>query len=707
MRKKYNYILIVTSLALIIAACEKVQDLPLYKKGNTVILSTSATTVTPHVADSSTAILTLSWTFPNYATDSSNMKYIVEIDSTGKNFAHEVTKTLTKNLSTTYTGRDINTILLNYGYAVGVPVKLDIRITSSYTNNNEKYQSNVIQVSVTPYNDPATLSTEKTSVTGTAATSANHSNTFSWSAAFPGYSGTITYSIQYDSASKNFTTPQVLAAGASVYSLSLTQDDMNTTALTSGVPIGSTGTVEYRVKATTASGAIAYSNVVTVSIATFSPVPPNLYIVGDATPGGWNNPVPTPSQQFTKVDAYSYSITIGLTAGKSYVFLPVNGDWTHKYGGATDGTASGGGTLLKDGAVPGSNTPAPAVTGVYKIVVNFQTNTYTVTQLTLPTNLYIVGDATPGGWNNPVPTPSQQFKKIDNFRFAITINLTAGKSYLFLPVNGDWSHKYGGATDGTSGPGVLLADGDVPGSNTPAPAASGMYIIVVNFATNSYSVTPMPTSLYIVGDATPGGWNNPVPVPSQQFTQIDNFSFGIVVNLTAGNSYLFLPVNGDWTHKFGGATNGTQSGGGTLLADGAVPGSNTPAPTTSGLYSIVVNFVTNTYTVTPVPSNLFIVGDATPGGWNNPVPVRSQQFTQTTTGVFQLTLPLTSGGSYLFLPVNGDWTHKFGGATNGTATGGGALLVDGAVPGSNTPAPGTSGTYTITVNFVSMTYKVQ
>ena len=216
----------------------------------------------------------------------------------------------------------------------------------------------------------------------------------------------------------------------------------------------------------------------------------------------------------------------------------------------------------------------------------------------------------------------------------------------------------------------------------------------------------MPSNLYIVGDATAGGWNNPVPTPSQQFTQIDNFSFGIIISLTAGKSYLFLPVNGDWSHKYGGATDGTSSAG-VLLADGAVPGSNTPAPATSGLYSIIVNFATNSYTVTPVPSNLYIVGDATAGGWNNPVPTPSQQFTQTGTGTFQITIPLTSGKSYLFLPVNGDWSHKFGGSTDGTASGGGVLLADNAVPGSNTPAPATTGSYTITVNFITMTYKVQ
>jgi len=707
MRSIINFVIFLAGAAFLFAGCEKVAELPSYKLGHPVTVTPSATSLSPAAADSSKTVLTLNWTFPQYATDSANMKYIVEIDSTGRGFAKEITSTQTKKLSKTFTGRDLNTILLNYGGSVGTPVKLDMRVTSSYANNNEKYISNIVQVTITPYSDPSKLTSEHSAVTGTSGTSSDHSNTFSWSSAFPGYSGTVTYTIQYDSAGKNFVSPQTIAGygGASVYSASLTQDDMNTTALTSGIAVGATGTVEYRVKATTAGGSVAYSNVVTVAVTTFSPVPPNLFIVGDATSGGWNNPVPVPSQQFTKIDAYSFSIQTLLTAGKSYLFLPVNGDWTHKYGGATDGVSTAG-ALLKDGAVPGSNTPAPSTTGVYKIVVNFQTNTYTVTPVAIPTNLYIVGDATAGGWNNPVPVPSQQFTKVDNYSFAITINLTAGKSYLFLPVNGDWSHKYGGATDGISSPGVLLADGDVPGSNTPAPAASGSYTIIVNFATGSYTVVAMPSNLYIVGDATAGGWNNPVPVPSQQFTKIDNFSFGIVVNLTAGKSYLFLPVNGDWSHKYGGSTDGTSSPG-TLLADGAVPGSNTPAPSTSGLYSITVNFATNTYTVTPVPSNLYIVGDATAGGWNNPVPVPSQQFTQTSTGVFQISIPLTAGKSYLFLPVNGDWSHKYGGATDGTATNGDVLLADGAVPGSNTPAPAASGTYTITVNFITMTYKVQ
>ena len=74
-----------------------------------------------------------------------------------------------------------------------------------------------------------------------------------------------------------------------------------------------------------------------------------------------------------------FQITIALQSGKSYLLLPAAGDWSNKYGGATDGTASGGGTLLFNGSVPGSNTPAPPASGNYLIDVNFITDTYTVT----------------------------------------------------------------------------------------------------------------------------------------------------------------------------------------------------------------------------------------------------------------------------------------------------------------------------------------
>ncbi|MDQ3277221.1 MAG: SusE domain-containing protein [Bacteroidota bacterium] len=600
MKKLSSLFSFFTIAILVMAGCKKVDPLPFYNDGSKVSLTASQTTIVPTPADSAKTMVTFAWTDPNYATDTSNYKFILEMDSTTRNFSNAVRREVIGRRSISFTGKELNNILLNYGYALGAPVALDVRVVSSYENNNNRLVSDPIKITVTPYNDPSVLTSTATTVTGALATAAQTAATFSWTPSFNGYTGTVTYAIQYDSSGKNFASPGEIAVGSNVLSKGLTQEEVNTTAINEGVVGGSSGKVEYRVKATTAQGAVSYSNAVSVTVNTYVPVPPNLYIVGDATPGEWNNPVPVPSQQFTKVDPYTFSITLGLTAGKSYLFLPVNGSWDHKYGGSTDGTGTNGGVLLKDGAVPGSNTPAPAVSGVYKIVVNFQTGRYTVTKVEVPANLYIVGDATPGGWANPVAVPSQQFTKIDDASFGIVINLTAGKSYLFLPSNGSWDHKFGGATDGTtSAGGALLADNAVPGSNTPAPATSGLYKIVVNFATNSYSVTPYtgPTNLYIIGDATAGGWPNPVPVPSQQFTKVKEGVFELTTTLTAGKSYLFLPVNGSWDHKYGGATDGTGTNGGVLLADNAIPGSNTPAPATTGTYKITVNFINNTYTV--------------------------------------------------------------------------------------------------------------
>lgn len=597
MKPLNKFLLLMVAMVFTFAACTKVEDLPYYENGTAVTLAASKTAIAPTAADSSINVVTFSWTNPGYATDSSNQKFVLEIDSAGRNFSKKAKKVINGSLNAALTGKEVNNMMADFGFTPGQKFSFDIRVISSYANNNEQLASNVIKLDITPYLVPVTLVPSSSAPLVLEVSNAtNNAVSFNWNAS-PYGANTINYALQLDTAGGNFANPQVKQLGTSL-TAGYTVNDLNTAAIAAGVIGGSTKNVEFRVVSYLGAGytsVLGYSNTVTIRVTTFTPVPATLYIVGDATPGGWSNPVPLPSQQFSRIDEVSYGIVINLTAGKSYLFLPVNGDWSHKYGGSS----ATGGTLLSDGAVPGSNTPAPAVTGTYQIVVNFQTGTYTVTPFStpIPDNLYIVGDATPGGWNNPVPLPSQQFTKIDAVSYGIVINLTAGKSYLFLPVNGDWSHKYGGssATGGT-----LLADGAVPGSNTPAPAADGAYQIIVNFQTGTYTVTPysgvvpLPTNLFIVGDATAGAWNNPVPTPSQQFSRVNLTEFQLSIPLTAGKSYLFLPVNGDWSHKFG----GTSSTGGTLLVDGAVPSSNTPAPGESGTYLIKVNFATMKYSLT-------------------------------------------------------------------------------------------------------------
>lgn len=363
-------------------ACDKVADLPHYANGKATTLTASTTTIAPAPADSNNVALTLTWTYPAYTTDSSNIKYVVQIDSANGNFSKAASRTVLKSLSTTFTAKDLNNILLSYGYAFGVAYNMNVRVLSSYANNNEQLASNTISIQMTPYAIPPKIA--------------------------PPTSG-------------------------------------------------------------------------------------HLYLVGDATQGGWNNPVPVPSQEFSKIDSVTYGGVFNLIGGKQYLALPVNGDWSHKYA-VDDNSISGLSAGGDFGYDLSSNFPGPATSGLYKIIFNFQSGKFTVTPFSgiIPDNLFIVGDATSGGWNNPVPVPSQQFTRLNSSEFSITLPLTGGKQYLFLPVNGDWSHKFAVADNSVTG---LASGGDFGydlSSNFPGPAQDGTYKIIANFAlgtTGQFTVT--------------------------------------------------------------------------------------------------------------------------------------------------------------------------------------------------------------------------
>lgn len=497
-KKYYSAILLFVSLMVIgFAACVKKVENTYYANGGAVTLTSSTSTITTQASDTTSTVLTLSWTNPKYSTDSANQQFIVEVDSTGKNFVGEATITVTGPLSYSFTGNHLDSIMAAFGYIGGKAYSLDLRVTSSYGNNNEQYRSNVVTVTATPFTIPITLTPSSTSplvlLIGNASSNAI---SFNWTAS-PYGADTINYALQLDTVGGNFANPQTIDYGTSL-TTTLTTNALNTAAIAAGVIGGSTKNVEFRIVSyigSTYTNMAVISNVVVISLTSYTAAPSALYLIGDATSNGWNNPVPTPAFQFTPINAVSFGIIANLSAGGGYVFLPVNGSWTNKYGGTTDGTATGGGTLLANGAVPSSNTPAPATSGLYEIIVNFQTNTYTVTPYTgnaVPSTLFIVGSATAGGWTVPVPTPSQQFTQVTNAEFQLTISLSSGNSYLLLPVNtGSYATKYGGSADGTAAGGTpLLLDNAVPSANTPAPANSGTYLIDVNFITNVLTVTP-------------------------------------------------------------------------------------------------------------------------------------------------------------------------------------------------------------------------
>ncbi|HET7116476.1 MAG TPA: SusE domain-containing protein, partial [Hanamia sp.] len=156
---KYNSKILLSVIICLISfsACKKIAN-KFYPNGNPVTLSASTTTVSPNPSDSASTVLILNWNNPKYSTDSSHQKFIIEIDSSGRNFSHEVTFEVDGPLSYSFTGSQLNNLLANFGFTAGKPFNVDIRVTSSYANNNEQYKSNVVTIAMTPYIVPVTLS---------------------------------------------------------------------------------------------------------------------------------------------------------------------------------------------------------------------------------------------------------------------------------------------------------------------------------------------------------------------------------------------------------------------------------------------------------------------------------------------------------------------------------------------------------------------
>lgn len=220
---------------------------------------------------------------------------------------------------------------------------------------------------------------------------------------------------------------------------------------------------------------------------------------------------------------------------------------------------------------------------------------------------------------------------------------------------------------------------------------------------------PSSRKLFLVGSATEGGWGNPVPEPRQEFSKIDETTWGGVFKLTGGGQYLALPENGSWDHKYSVASSGLAGleKGGDFGFD--LP-SNIPGPAADGLYTIIFDFQIGKFTVTPftmqhgLPTQLVAVGGATPWGWNNSTD-NPQKFKRLNSSEFQLaSIELKSNDGYLILPTPGSWDRKYGVPNNSIES---ARLEGDIKPeGADFKSPREAGTYRINVNFATGKYKL-
>lgn len=199
----------------------------------------------------------------------------------------------------------------------------------------------------------------------------------------------VNYQVELDSAGKNFASAKKkVVTFSNDLAMTLTQEQLNDYLLNQlEFKTGMAQQVEIRVKSSLANNAGSLqSNVLKYTVTPYA-IPPKvtppasgkLFIVGSATPGGWNNPVPVPSQEFTRISETLYEITVPVTGGGSYLFLPVNGDWGAKFGAL--GANNTNNPMEDEFKAQGGDFLAPATSGTYKIEVNFQTGKFKLTKL--------------------------------------------------------------------------------------------------------------------------------------------------------------------------------------------------------------------------------------------------------------------------------------------------------------------------------------
>lgn len=577
------------------SACSKIdvlenaENLPLYKEGFSPALTSDVAVVSPVLADTSRSVITFSWTFPKYASDSATFKYILQIDSAGKNFSSPASRTVIGALKTSYTGRELNAILLQKGYALGVTNSFEARVISSYNNNNERYTSNVIKISAKTYADPAILWSSLSSVVCTLPNANVKSLDFLWTSAFLGYANVVSYELQYDSAGKNFVAPFTISMGSNINIKALTQGEMNQTALNSGIPGGNTGKVEYRLKATTAQGAVAYSNVINVTIQSYFPIL-RLYLPGSyqAATGNGNNWDPATAPELIR-DLRPGSGTFN-SMYYAYVYMPANSefkvtvgrDWAVNYGGS-------GGTLS-----PGGANFAVAVAGVYRISIKLSNMTYDIST----GRMGFVGGATGAGWNPPGvfpnyalgnPVTAQGFAT--NNLFVGLTNFTSGGWKLI--DNNQWdngsqsaneTHSYG-STGGDQSP--LSING--PNFNDYSPAGRYRVIWDGRDPNNVIYWTSPATEMRVVGNGiNQAGVNDWDPPTSPQMTYTGNGVWTITITLKSDKEIKFLAGNAWGAFDYEDNSGGNQTVGTTMRMKWE-GGSNFKTPLAAGTYTITLD----------------------------------------------------------------------------------------------------------------------
>ncbi|WP_367388882.1 SusE domain-containing protein [Lewinella sp. LCG006] len=284
--------------------------------------------------------------------------------------------------------------------------------------------------------------------------------TISWTPADFGFTAAVNYKVEFDVAGNNFADAVELGA-TTKFDLAVSNTKVNNIMVTKGLPGGEFTNMEIRVRARTSAALDELiSQAITVSV---SPVAveidyPKLQVPGSYQ--GW-----APENETTVI----YSAN---SDGKFDGYLYIGDDAAaHKF---TDGPSwdVNWGDDGADGTLePGGADIVLGTAGVYRFVVDINALTHS----SLRTEWGIIGDATPGGWDNDTDMTYDQTTGL----WTVDIDLEGGKFVKFR-VNDAWDVNLG---DNDTDNKMEYGGADIP------VAESGNYTVTLDLNNAIYTYT--------------------------------------------------------------------------------------------------------------------------------------------------------------------------------------------------------------------------
>ena len=356
--------------------------------------------------------------------------------------------------------------------------------------------------------DVLTLTANQTAEVLNEANHAGEAITLNWTTGTNyGKNCRIYYTLEIAPAGSDFANAYVAVDNETqVYSWTANQENLNALLLDKfGGKEGQTVALDARVTACV-SDADAQISTISFSATPYTPVTSTLYLVGDATPNGWDAGHAT---EMKRTDNGKFTWEGNLNVG-SFKFLTTLGEWIPSYNKDIDGSL-----ILRSSFDEPDEQWQITESHYYKVTVNLLTKemTYVQTEGEAPRfdNLYFVGNPTSWGFVKMHKDPLDQFL----FRYGRYFEQGNGGEFKFGTSEGAWENM------------LKATQANAPYTETSMSFVAGYdpdnkwflqdnetgkaYKICVDIRTDKERMMMREfipyEMIYLVGDATPNGWD--------------------------------------------------------------------------------------------------------------------------------------------------------------------------------------------------------